>query len=254
VVLERVDGNVRYLTAPWVTGAAVRDLMKPDGGTARLALSSEGVTDPFSSPALRSGACRSWNVVQLTDGSGTRLVTDLGELAPTHLTAGRPTAPREVTGALLDTWSPYACSLAGVRGQGVRSVNAWQFARQQLPDASGAAAWVCTRAETWRGGGTQVLAQFNTPGGPYGAVTAKAGDSPACGPRQPHVLAGVLWKSAVGDWYLLAAGSRGTASVTATGGVTGTAQGNLLAVRTEPGAKADLKGTLTDGRTIGGLG
>jgi hypothetical protein len=132
-------------------------------------------------------------------------------------------------------------------------VNAWQYAQQPLPDASGQAVWVCTRADTWRGDGTLVLAQFHTAGGAYGAVAAKAENSPACGGRDPHVLAGVLWKSGTGDWYLLAAGSKDTASISTTGGVSGSARGALLAVRTKQGGQAGLKGTLTDGRVVGGL-
>jgi hypothetical protein len=193
-------------------------------------------------------------VLQIKVGSGTHLLTDLGELVPAHLTAGRPAAPREAAGAEnLREWAPFACSLASVRSQGVRSVNAWPYALQPLPDGSGSAAWVCTRADTWRGGGTLVLAQFRTPGGTYGAVVSKAENSPACGSRDPHVLAGVLWKSGAGSWYLLAAGSKDTASVDATGGVRGSAQGSLLTVRTKRGARAELKGTLTDGRGITGL-
>ncbi|MER6352892.1 hypothetical protein ABT186_13855 [Streptomyces sp. NPDC001634] len=253
LVLDRADGNVRYLTAPWVTGAAERDLSKPSAGAMDLGPTG-GVTAPLASPAQQTGACTSWNVLQLTDASGTRLLTDLGELAPAHLTVGRPAAPREVSGAAaLRTWSPFACSLAAVRSQGVRSVNAWGYAQQTLPDDSGDAAWVCTRAETWRGGGARVLAQFHTPGVAYGAVAAKAEDVAACGAKDPHVLAGVLWKSAAGSWYLLAAGSADTRSVRATGGVEGSAQGNLLAVRTKQGAQAGLKGTLADGRAISGL-
>ena len=67
------------------------------------------------------------------------------------------------------------------------------------------------------------------------------------------MLAGVLWKSGAGSWYLLAAGSKDTASVSATGGVDGSAQGTLLAVRTKQGAQAELKGSLEDGREISGL-
>ncbi|MFJ2826301.1 hypothetical protein ACIPC1_01590 [Streptomyces sp. NPDC087263] len=254
VVLGRTDGNVRYLTAPWVTKATERDLMKPSSGAMDLALAADGVTSPLASPAQRSGACTSWNVLELTDNSGTRLLTDLGELTPAHLTSGQPSGPGEVSGAeALRNWAPFACSLASVRSQGVRSVNAWQYARQDLPDAGGSATWVCTRADTWRGGGTRVLAQFRTPGGTYGAVAAKAENSPACGSRDPHVLAGVLWKSGTGSWYLIAAGSRDTASVGATGGVTGSAQGSLLTVRAEQGAQAELKGSLEDGREISGL-
>ncbi|WP_432185828.1 hypothetical protein [Streptomyces sp. Tue6028] len=253
VVVGRSDGNVRYLTAPWVTEAAERDLMKPSSGTMDLPISADGVTSPLAGPA-QTGACTSWNVLQLKDGTGTRLMTDLGELTPAHLTAGKPSSPHEASGAeALREWSPFACSLASVRSQGVRSVNAWRFARQPLPDASGTAAWVCTRADTWRGGGTRVLAQFHTPGGAYGAVAAKAENSPACGSRDPHVLAGVLWKSGTGNWYLLAAGSRDTTSVRATGGVEGSVRGSMLAVRSRQGAQAQLKATLSDGRSISGL-
>ncbi|MEU1451194.1 hypothetical protein [Streptomyces avermitilis] len=253
LVLGRADGNVRYLTAPWVTGAAERDLMKPASGAMDLNL-TDGVAAPLAGSAQGTGACTSWNALQLTDGSGTRLLTDLGELTPAHLTTGRPSAPREASRtAALHAWAPFACSLASVRSQGVRSVNAWQFAQQALPDGSGSAGWVCTRADTWRGGGTRVLAQFHTPGGTYGAVAAKAADSPACGARDPHVLAGVLWKSGTGAWYLLAAGSSDMASIRATGGIDGAGQGNLLTVRTERGARAGLQGILADGRSVAGL-
>lgn len=253
VVLARTDGNVRYLTAPWVTKAAERDLMQPRSGAMDLGL-TDGVTAPLASPGGQNGACTSWNVLQVADGSGTRLMTDLGELVPAHLTTGKPGYTKEASGAqALRTWAPMACSLQAVRSQGVRSVNAWEYARQSLPAASGSAAWVCTRAETWRGGGARVLAQFHTPGGKYGAVAAKAENSPACGPRDPHVLAGVLWRSQAGAWYLLAAGSRDTASITVSGGVSGSAKGYLLAAEAKQGAQARLKGTLHDGRTIDGL-
>ncbi|MEZ3178386.1 hypothetical protein KYY02_06610, partial [Streptomyces pimonensis] len=253
VVLSRTDGNVRYLTAPWVRGAGERDLRRPDSGTRGLGLTG-GVTPPLAGPAVRPEPCTSWNVLELTDGTGTRLVTDLGELVPARLTAGRPDRAHEVSGAeALRTWAPYACSLGAVRSAGVRSVNAWAFAEQPLPGGSGEAAWVCTRAETWRGGGARVLVQFRTPGGRFGVVAAKAEDVPACGERDPRVLAGVLWKSGTGDWYLLAAGGRDTASIRATGGVEGSARGHLLALRAEAGARADLEGGLEDGRSISGL-
>ncbi|MFJ3301908.1 hypothetical protein ACIPSA_02070 [Streptomyces sp. NPDC086549] len=253
LVLGRSDGNVRYLTAPWVTKAAERDLMKPEAGAMDLDL-TDGVTGPLASPAMRPGTCTSWNVLQLTDDSGPKLVTDLGELIPAHLTAGRPGSSREVSGASArHTWAPFACSLAAERSAGIRSVNAWAYADQPLPDAGGTAAWVCTRAETWRGDGTAVLAQFHTPHGQYGAVAAKGTDVRACGPRDPHVLAGVLWKSGAGTWYLLAAGGRDTASIRTAGGVTASAQGNMLTARTEQGAQARLSGTLDDGSSLRGL-
>lgn len=253
LVLGRADGNVRYLTAPWVRRAAERDLMKPGTAATPLAL-TDGVTTPLASPALQTGSCTSWNVLQLTDDTGTRLATDLGELVPAHLTAGRPGAVGEASGpAGLQAWAPFACSLAMERSAGVRAVNAWGFAQQQLPEGGGSGQWVCTRAETWRGDGTAALAQFRTPGGPVGAVVAKGTDARACGPRDPHVLAGVLWKSGTGTWYLLAAGGPDTASVRAGGGVTAAGRGPLLAVRARQGVQATLKGTLADGRTISGL-
>ncbi|MER6676925.1 hypothetical protein [Streptomyces sp. NPDC000983] len=253
LVLGRSDGNVRYLTAPWVRRTAERDLLKPGSGAMALTL-TDGVTSPLASPAAQQSSCTSWNVLQVTDDSGTALLSDLGELVPARLTTGRPGSAADASGArALRTWAPYACSLSAVRAQGVRTVNAWEFARQPLPDAGGSAAWVCTRTETWRGGGTRVLAQFHTPGGAYGAVAAQAENVPACGPRDPHVLAGVLWKSQTGSWYLLAAGSRDTASVRATGGVSASAEGKLLAARTEQGAQAELAGTLENGREISGL-
>ncbi|MEZ7004191.1 hypothetical protein [Streptomyces sp. AD55] len=255
LVLDRADGNVRYLTAPWVTGAAERDLTRPGGGAMDLTL-TDGVTSPLASPAQHSGACTSWNALQLADGSRTQVVSDLGELVPARLTTGRPGSVKNVSGAeSLRAWAPYACSLGSVRGQGVRAVNAWEFASQPLPGAAGTGSWVCTRAETWRGEGARVLAQFRTPGGPAGAVAAKAEDVPACGARDAHVLAGVLWKSEGGQWYLLAAaGGDGARAVTATGGVSASAEGPVLTARAEEGAKAELRATLPDGRTLDGLG
>ncbi|MGV9273999.1 hypothetical protein [Streptomyces griseosporeus] len=253
IVLDRADGNVRYLTAPWVKKAAERDLMKPGAGAMDLTV-TDGITSPLASPATRAGACTSWNVLQLTDDTGTHVLSDLGELVPARLTTGRPAKEKDANGSqALHAWAPYACSLGAVRSQGVRSVNAWQFAEQELPDGSGTGDWACTRAETWRGDGSRTLAQFHTPGGAYGAVVAKAEGGPACGPRDPHVLAGVLWKSEGGHWYLLAAGSRDTASIRATGGISGSAQGHVLAVRAKEGAQAELEGTLEDGRSISGL-
>jgi hypothetical protein len=253
LVLNRADGNVRYLTAPWVRTAASRDLTKPDSAATPLKI-TDGITAPLASPALRPGDCTSWTVLQLTDSSGTALTTDLGELVPAHLTAGRPGAAGEASGAAgLRTWAPFACSLQAERAAGVRSVNAWGFAEQPLPDGTGAAGWVCTRAETWRGDGTGALAQFRTPGGPAGAVVAKGTDGRSCGPRDPHVLAGVLWKSAAGHWYLLAAGDKDTAAIRAGGGVTAAGQGQFLVAKAEQGARATLTGTLTDGTRIEGL-
>lgn len=245
VVVNRADGNIRYLTAPWVRAAAVHDLVKPAGKALPLDRDEEGVTDPFAGPA-QTGRCTSWNALRLRDNSGAvRMSTDLGELTPARLTAGRPEAPREAAPA---DWAKSACSLASVRSHGVRSVNSWAYARQALPEVNGVAQWVCTRAETWRGGGSRTLAQFQTAGGPAGAVAAKAEDSPACGARDPRILAGVLWKSRAGNWYLLGAGSKNVTSLTTSGGHR--VQGNVLALRTERTARARLTGTLADGTKV----
>ncbi|MEV5876644.1 hypothetical protein AB0L75_20900 [Streptomyces sp. NPDC052101] len=253
LVLGRSDGNVQYLTAPWVKKAASRNLMKPDAAATPLTV-TDGITAPLASPALRAGSCTSWTVLQLTGASGTELTTDLGELMPAHLTAGGPGSAGEVSDAAgRAAWAPFACSLAAERSVGVRSVNAWTFAEQPLPDGSGAAQWVCTRAETWRGDGTGSLAQFHAPGGRAAAVVARGTDARSCGPRDPHVLAGVLWKSGAGHWYLLAAGDKDTATIQAGGGVTAAGQGRFLVARAKQGARAQLKGTLVDGRAISGL-
>ncbi|MEV5255810.1 hypothetical protein AB0K98_29095 [Streptomyces werraensis] len=252
VVLSRSDGNVRFLLAPWVREAGERDLREPDEGARNLPL-EDGVTGPFVSGQGRE-PCTVWNALELSDGTGTRLLTDLGELVPARLTTGRPGEVKDVSGAkALRAWQPYSCSLAAMRSAGVRSVNAWAYADQPLPGGDGRAEWLCTRGETWRGTGARVLAQFHSPGARYGAVAARAENVPACGERQPDVLAGVLWKSAGGSWYLLAAGSDGVESVEATGGIEGEAKDRLLSVRAEKGARADLKGTLEDGGSVGGL-
>ncbi|WP_328298305.1 hypothetical protein OG389_11085 [Streptomyces sp. NBC_00435] len=254
LVLSRVDGNVRYLAAPWVTGAALRDLLKPGAAPAQLKLTPEGITPPVASPAP-DGTCTSWNALAVTGDGATRLITDLGELTPARLTSGAPGAERNVTeGAELGDWSRIACLLPSVRSHGVRTVNAWTYAKQPLPEGDGSATWLCTRAETWQGTADRVQAQFLAPGAPLAAQAAKAEGSPACGPREPRVLAGVLWKSKAGQWYVLAAGSAQFASLTVGGGqVSGVAVGNRLAVKAPAGAQVELTGKLTDGSQAGVL-
>lgn len=256
LVVGRTDGNVRYLTAPWVTGASVRDLLRPADAPTALKRTADGVTAPFPSPA-QARACTGWNVLELASGRDTRLLTDLGELTPALLTSGPPSAPRDVSGGTaLAGWARTACLLPAVRSHGVRSVNSWQYAKQRLPESNGTATWLCTRAETWRGPASRVLAQFHAPAvqaSAPGAIAARAEDSPACGTREPRVLAGVLWKSRGGQWYVLAAGSEQFASVTTSGGVSGSGAGNRLAVRATEGARAELNGRLEDGTEVGAL-
>lgn len=254
LVLSRVDGNVRYLAAPWVTGAALRDLLKPGEAPAELKLTPDGMTPPVPGPAS-DGSCKSWNALALTGDGATRLITDLGELTPARLTSGAPGAERNVTeGGELGDWSRIACLLPSVRSHGVRTVNAWTYAKQPLPEGDGTATWLCTRAETWQGTADRVQAQFLAPGAQLAAQAAKAEGSPACGAREPRVLAGVLWKSKAGQWYVLAAGSAQFASLTVGGGqVSGAAVGNRLAVKAPAGAQVELSGKLTDGSKAGVL-
>ncbi|MGP3685566.1 hypothetical protein ACTVZO_12765 [Streptomyces sp. IBSNAI002] len=254
LVLSRVDGNVRYLTAPWVTGAALRDLLKPGEAAVALKTAADGVTPPVPSPAP-AGSCTGWNALALTGDGATRLITDLGELTPARLTSGAPGAERDVTEAAeLGDWSRIACLLPSVRSHGVRTVNAWTYAKQPLPEGDGTATWLCTRAETWQGSADRVQAQFLAPGAPLAAQAARSEGSPACGPREPRVLAGVLWKSRAGQWYVLAAGSAQFASLSVSGGgVSGSANGNRLAVKAPAGAQVDLSGKLTDGTKAGAL-
>ncbi|MFG2993917.1 hypothetical protein ACGFZK_32275 [Streptomyces sp. NPDC048257] len=254
LVLSRVDGNVRYLTAPWVTGTAQRDLLKPGVAPVVLKPGPDGVTPPVASPAP-AGSCTSWNALALTGDGATRLITDLGELTPARLTSGAPGAERDVTEAAeLGDWSRIACLLPSVRSHGVRTVNAWTYAKQPLPEGDGTAVWLCTRAETWQGAADRVQAQFLTPGAPMAAQAARSEGSAACGPREPRVLAGVLWKSRAGQWYVLAAGSAQFATLSVSGGgVSGSANGNRLAVKAPAGAQVDLSGKLTDGTKAGVL-
>ncbi|TMU97485.1 hypothetical protein [Streptomyces sp. DASNCL29] len=253
LVLSRTDGNVRYLTAPWVRHAWVRDLLHPAMAPRALRRTGDGVTDPVRTvPRLRP--CRGWPALQF----GSRLVADLGELAPARLTYGTPGAGvRDVAGrAARVSWARTGCRLAMMRARGVRSVNAWRFAAQALPEAGGHAAWLCTRADTWRGTGSKVLAQFqpwDTRRGKAGAVAAGADNSPACGPREPRVLAGVLWKARSGHWYLLAAGSRQVTGIVATGGVRGRSYGRGLTLPAKAGARADLRARLANGDRMGSL-
>ncbi|OON71578.1 hypothetical protein [Streptomyces tsukubensis] len=252
LVVDRTDGNVRYLTAPWVRGVAVRDLLKPTEAASVLKRSG-GVTDPFVSPPQK-GSCTSWRVLETRTAEGTRLLSDLGELIPAHLTGGTPTAPREVsTPAARAAWAPSACTLTAARAHGVRSVNSWSYASQQLPEGNGVGDWSCTRMDTWSGTDNRVFAGFRAPGTPSAAVAAKAEESPACGPRDPNVLAGVLWKSKAGHWYVLAGANDKVDSLRSSGDASGAAQGHVLAVPAEQGAQAELTGVLAGGKRITAL-
>lgn len=272
VVLTRVDGNTRYLTAPWIADAQTRDLLRPDELGVALHRSKDGVTDPVRTPGAgaAAGTCgRTWPVLQLKSSSRiveshTFLLTDLGDLSPVHLTYTPPPGggvparqPREATGAqALVSWAHGACRLGELRGQGVKAVNTWEFARTPLPEGGGEASWTCSRADTWRGPG-QVTVAFVAPGAAAGAPGTLAGqqtDGNACSRFGQHVMAGVMWKSPAGHWYLVAAGSRDVDRISVTNGVRASAHGPYLAVRAPRGTRATLTGHLVKGGTLRPLG
>ncbi|MEU6852265.1 hypothetical protein ABZ901_20365 [Actinacidiphila alni] len=268
VVVDRVDGNTRFLTAPWIADAQTRDLMRPDVLGAPLHRDADGVTDPVRMPGAgaAAGTCGdTWPVVQLTSSSRiveshTFLLTDLGDLSPVHLTYTPPPGkgaparqPREATGAqALVSWAHDACHLGELRGQGVKAVNMWEFARTPLPEGGGEASWTCSRADTWRGPG-QATVSFVPPSAGAaapGTVTGQQTDGNACSRFGRHVMAGVMWKSAAGHWYLVAAGSRDVTRITATAGLRATADGPYLTARAPRGTRATLTGRLTTGGTL----
>ncbi|MDJ1137421.1 hypothetical protein [Streptomyces iconiensis] len=266
LVIARGEGNARYLTAPWVARTSVVDLLAPsDTDGRRLRRDQDGVTEPVASPDTNPRACDRWPGLSLEgsediEGSAdaSQLYTDLGELTPVRLTDGEGDDRGAATGeAARVRLARTACHFPALIGIGVKSVNSWEFARQKLPEGDGEAAWVCTRAETWRGGGARVMAQFQpptrSPGRP-GAAVSRANGSPACGGRERAVLTGVLWKSRAGDWYVLAAADDSVVRMRAQGkGVEGspaTSDSHTLAVPARPGVRAALSGEREDGSRV----
>ncbi|MFD6419050.1 hypothetical protein [Streptomyces sp. NPDC060194] len=272
LVLTRTDGNARYLLAPWVAETGSRDLLRPDAPATPVDVGSDGVSAPVPRPG--SGAsCATWPVLQLRSSQKivekhAFLVTDLGDIAAVHLTytpapapgesgaAARARQPREaLSEAALASWARSACYLDTLRGDGVRAVNNWEYARQDLPESAGTASWVCTRADTWQGPG-KVLVQLQTPAdrpAAPGALVARDEDTAACSRFGQHVLAGASWQAGSGDWYLIAAGSRHVNGIVSSGGVKAESSGSTLAVRAPKGARAELKGRLKDGGTLNAL-
>jgi hypothetical protein len=186
------------------------------------------------------------------------LVTFLGGLSPVHLTymppptSGAARSPREATSsAALLTWAQTACSLQVLQNQGVKAANNWIFAEQPLP-GGGQGNWVCTRSDTWEGGGW-AGAQLLTPGSP-GIQAGKAVNTAACSRFDQNVLASAYWKSPAGRWYLLAAGSRHTMQLNLTAPAVQSVPGQHLAVPAKgPGAPVKLRATLDNGTALAPL-
>ncbi|MGW8358045.1 hypothetical protein [Streptomyces wedmorensis] len=264
VVVGRTGAGTRFLLAPWIAEAGVRDLGSPGTAARPLEVDPDGVTAPVPHDAAPAAAAACPRTTALQLRSSPRIVedhafllADLGELTPVHLTwtpppgAGAPArAPREATGARgLAAWARSACSLAGLHGAGVRSVNRWEYAEQALPERAGRAVWVCTRADTWEGGG-RVALSFETPAR---RRVAEATDTAACSRFGQHVLAGGYWTAPSGTRYLLAAGSRHVVGVTAGGAVSATGRGPVLAAKADGEGPVRLSGRLADGSDLPGL-
>ncbi|TWD82221.1 hypothetical protein FB561_3349 [Kribbella amoyensis] len=248
VALSRSAQGIRYLTAPWVATAGLRDLKKPDTPARDLGR-QDGVTEPVQPPAAN---CSSWPALQLRSSSAVAekhafLLTDLGGLSPTHLTympppsEGVARSPREATGGpALVSWSRTVCGLQTLQDKGIKTANNWVFAEQTLPDRT-SADWVCTRSDSWEGSGWASVRLL-----PAGLVAGQATNTAICSRFDQNVLATTAWHAPSGGaTYLLAAGSRHVDRI-AVGPQT--VQGRLVAI---PGrTTAKVSAHLTNGTTI----
>ncbi|MEW2393519.1 hypothetical protein AB0933_34675 [Streptomyces venezuelae] len=268
LAVGREDGKVRYLTAPWIAEARTRDLLRPNSPGRPLDVSGQGLTAAVDAPSA-AGPCDSLPVLQLRSSARivekhAFLVTDLGDLAPAHLSytplpgTGAPARqPREATsGTALQSWARGACRLAELRGRGVRAVNQWDYADQKLPEDGGRAVWSCTRASTWRGPGS-VLLQFRTSTESATApakVVGRARTTAACSRFGQHVVAGTRWTAGSGHRYVLAAGSRDVTRITVTGDVDTERRGRTLAVRAPEDARVTVRARLADGEELAEVG
>ncbi|MFJ8141353.1 hypothetical protein [Streptomyces sp. NPDC096013] len=269
VTLTPAGGTARYLLAPWVAEAQTRDLLRPDVLARALHVSKDGVTDPV--PAMpASEHCDSRPVLQLRSSQRIAehhafLLAPLGDLSPVHLTYtplpghGTPPAraPREATGpqALL-AWAHQACSLTSLRDTGVRAVNNWDFAEQDLPDGGGHAVWTCARADTWRGAGDVTVSLRTSryaPGEPARTV-ARAHATAACSRFGQHVVVASGWRSPNGHWYALAAGSRAVTRLAVSGDVTVTKQARTLAVPAPRTPRVTVRAQLSTGEDLDAVG
>ncbi|MEU6120832.1 hypothetical protein [Streptomyces sp. NPDC047123] len=226
LTLVRTRVSARYLLAPWVSESGLRDLRKPDSLPRPLPLAG-GVTPAVALPPAKG--CGSWPALQLRSSAKIVenhrfLLTDLGGFSPVHLTyqplpgktgpASASRRPVEATSsAALVAWSRTSCGLPEL-DPGVRSVNTWDFARQKLP-GGGSGTWNCMRADTWKGPGQVLIGLRPSTGRPLLAGSAR--NTAACSRYGQHVVAEVEYRTAEGERYLLAAGSRAITELTAAG-------------------------------------
>ncbi|MFJ8034763.1 hypothetical protein [Streptomyces sp. NPDC096032] len=264
VALDTSGERVRYLLAPWVAASWTRDLMRPDTPARALVVDGDGVTAPVPlfGPGPRPGAgagCGSRTVLQLRSSSRIAehhafLLAGLGELTAVHLTytplpgRGAPARqPREATGpAALLAWARTACAVGLPHGPGVKAVNVWDFAEQDLPDGAGPGVWTCARADTWRGPGEVAVALRTARAGTgeQARIVARARATGACGRFGQHIVVHANWRSPKGAWYVLAAGSRAVRGLIVTGDVTAGTDGATLAVRAAARARTAVRARL----------
>ncbi|MEU6236820.1 hypothetical protein ABZ885_27860, partial [Kitasatospora sp. NPDC047058] len=232
VVLRRQGTSARYLLAPWIDTAETRRIDQPDVPAKPLDR-ADGVT--ASAPAVPAGPdspgafadCRGATVLQLRVSPviperQAFLLADLGGLVPARLgytpppDRGQPaTGPREaVAPDALQAWARAGCAVPDDT-PGVKELNLWTFAVQQLPQNAGAATWVCLRADRWNGEGSAVTAVLLP--GARGPQRTGGGPGRACTRFEPDTVGWTWWRSPQGTEFLLAAGSRRVTRLTVKG-------------------------------------
>lgn len=267
VALTSDSAGVRYLIAPWVAETETRDLLRPDVLGRPLGVTREGITQPVR-PLPAPDVCTSAPVLQLRSSERIAehhafLLAGLDGLSPVHLTytplpgPGAPSRePREATGpAALSAWSHLACSLGALRGAGVSSVHAWDFAEQELPDGGGHAVWTCARTGTWRGPGDATVTLRTSADGPGAPARtlSRARSTAVCGRFGRHVAAATGWRSPTNKWYVLAAGSRAVTGLTIGGSVSAREPGRTLAVPAPPHPRVTVRAALLTGADLPGV-
>jgi hypothetical protein len=222
-------------------------------------------TDGVTAALPTAGAdCRSGPVLQLRSSRTVAekhafLLADLGGILPAHLTytpppsAGAARAPREATGSeALVTWARTACALPE-QGPGVKELNAWAFAEQQLPQHAGTATWVCLRTDRWNGEGsaaTELL--LPGPGGARTVRTALA-QGRGCSRFDQNTVGWTRWRAPDGHAFLLAAGSRRVARLRVQGdgpALDVAPADRTVAVESPEGGRPEVTGVLDDGTEI----
>ncbi|AUY47950.1 hypothetical protein EH183_02045 [Streptomyces sp. CB01881] len=232
VVLRRQGTSARYLLAPWIEAADVRRIDQPDTPAKPLDR-ADGVTaaapaaSAAGSPAGPLADCRGAAVLQVRSSPVIAeryafLLADLGGLVPAHLGYTPPPdrtqpapEPREaVTPDALQAWARGGCAVPDGT-PGVKRLDLWTFAVQQLPQNAGTASWVCLRADRWNGEGSAATAVL-LPGARSPQRTG-GGPGRACSRFEQDTVGWTWWRSPQGTEFLLVAGSRRVARITAKG-------------------------------------